>query len=120
MAGPVPRHAHQRRQRAGIQYPALREPSGSGIQAGWGGAAPHQVSAVRVLQATVRPHGQGQGQGSHGSGLQARQAVQALLTEGQAYDEQGLQYDEERYRERVISQLQQRAHSLGKALVPTT
>lgn len=44
----------------------------------------------------------------------------ALLTNRQEYVDQGQQYDEERYRERVISQLQRRAHSLGMALESTT
>jgi transposase len=44
----------------------------------------------------------------------------ALLTKGQEYVDQGQQYYEERYRERVLHQLQRRAHSLGMALVPTT
>lgn len=44
----------------------------------------------------------------------------ALLTKGQEYVDQGQQYYEERYRERVISQLQRRAQTLGMALVPTT
>jgi transposase len=44
----------------------------------------------------------------------------ALLTKGQEYVDQGQQYYEERYRERVIHHLQRRAQSLGMALVPTT
>ena len=43
----------------------------------------------------------------------------ALLTKGQEYVDQGQQYYEERYRQRIISQLQRRAQSLGMALVPT-
>lgn len=43
----------------------------------------------------------------------------ALLTKGQEFVDQGQQYYEERYRQRVISQLQRRAQSLGMALVPT-
>lgn len=44
----------------------------------------------------------------------------ALLTKGQEYVDQGQQYYEERYKERVINQLQRRAQSLGMTLVPTT
>ncbi len=44
----------------------------------------------------------------------------ALLTKGQEYVDQGQQYYEQRYRERVIRQLQRRAQTLGMALVPTT
>jgi hypothetical protein len=44
----------------------------------------------------------------------------ALLTKGQEYVDQGQQYYEERYRERVIHHLQRRAQTLGMCLVPTT
>jgi transposase len=44
----------------------------------------------------------------------------ALLTKGQEYVDQGQQYYEERYRERVIHHLQRRAQTLGMALVPAT
>jgi transposase len=43
----------------------------------------------------------------------------ALLTKGQEYVDQGQQYYEERYKERVINQLQRRAQSLGMTLVPS-
>ena len=43
----------------------------------------------------------------------------ALMTKGQEYVDQGQQYYEERYRQRVIHHLQRRAHSLGMSLVPT-
>jgi transposase len=43
----------------------------------------------------------------------------ALMTKGQEYVDQGQQYYEERYRQRVIHHLQRRAQSLGMCLVPT-
>ena len=43
----------------------------------------------------------------------------ALMTKGQEYVDQGQQYYEERYRQRVIQHLQRRAQSLGMCLVPT-
>jgi len=43
----------------------------------------------------------------------------ALMTKGQEYVDQGQQYYEERYRQRVIHHLQRRAQSLGMSLVPT-
>ena len=45
--------------------------------------------------------------------------IYVMLTKGEQYTDQGQQYYEERYRQRVISQLQRRAQSLGMALVPT-
>lgn len=44
----------------------------------------------------------------------------ALLTKGEEYVDQGQQYYEERYRQRVIHHLQRRAHGLGMCLVPAT
>jgi hypothetical protein len=43
----------------------------------------------------------------------------ALLTRGQEYVDQGQQYYEERYRERVIHSLQRKANKLGMSLVPS-
>ena len=43
----------------------------------------------------------------------------ALLTRGQEYLDQGQQYYEERYRQRVIHNLQRKAHRLGMNLVPS-
>jgi transposase len=43
----------------------------------------------------------------------------ALLTKGQEYVDQGQQYYEERYRQRVIHHLQRRAQSMGMCLVPS-
>ena len=44
--------------------------------------------------------------------------VYFMLTRGQAYVEAGQQYDEERYRERVMQNPTRRPHSLGLQLVP--
>ena len=41
-----------------------------------------------------------------------------LLTRGQEYTDQGQDYYEERYRERVVRHLSQRAKQLGLKLVP--
>lgn len=44
----------------------------------------------------------------------------ALLTKGQEYVDQGQQYYEERYRQRVLRNLQHKAQRLGMSLVPST
>jgi transposase len=80
VARAVPRHAHQRWQGAGLQDQAQREPGVAGVQAGSSGIAQQQISAGRVLQATVRSHGQGQGR--HGRGSQARPAVLRAADQG--------------------------------------
>ena len=43
----------------------------------------------------------------------------ALMTRGQEYVDQGQQYYEERYRQRVIYNLQRKANKLGMSLVPS-
>ena len=46
--------------------------------------------------------------------------VYFMLTKGQAYADQGQQYYEDRYRERVVQSLTKRARTLGFQLVPVT
>nr|WP_259395850.1 IS110 family transposase [Burkholderia cepacia] len=45
--------------------------------------------------------------------------IHAMLTKGEEYTDQGQDYYEERYRERVLRQLSQRAQKLGMKLVAT-
>ena len=45
--------------------------------------------------------------------------IYTMLTKGEEYTDQGQDYYEERYRERVLRQLSKRAQALGMALVPT-
>jgi transposase len=45
--------------------------------------------------------------------------IYTLLTQGQDYTDQGQDYFEERYRERVIRQISLRAAKLGLSVVPT-
>lgn len=44
--------------------------------------------------------------------------IYAMLTKGEEYTDLGQQYYEERYRERVVRQLQRRANKLGMLVVP--
>ena len=44
--------------------------------------------------------------------------IYAMLTKGEEYTDQGQDYFEERYRERVLRQLNQRAQKMGMQLVP--
>ena len=43
--------------------------------------------------------------------------IYTMLTKGEEYTDQGQAYYEERYRERVLRELQQRANKLGMRLV---
>ena len=45
--------------------------------------------------------------------------IYTMLTKGEEYTDQGQDYYEERYRQRVLRQLSKRAQALGMALVPT-
>ena len=45
--------------------------------------------------------------------------IYAMLTKGQEYTDQGQDYCEERYRQRVLHSLNRRAQQLGMTLVPT-
>jgi transposase len=45
--------------------------------------------------------------------------IYAMLTKGEEYTDQGQEYYEERYRERVLRQMSKRAEKLGMKLVPT-
>jgi len=44
--------------------------------------------------------------------------IDAMLTRGQPYTDQGQAYHEERYRERVVANLTRRAQQLGLNRVP--
>ncbi len=44
--------------------------------------------------------------------------IYTMLTKGQQYTDQGQDYYEERYRERVLRSLSQRAAKLGLKMVP--
>jgi len=46
--------------------------------------------------------------------------IYAMLTRGQEYTDQGQDYFEERYRQRVMASLSRRAQQLGMRLVPET
>jgi transposase len=46
--------------------------------------------------------------------------IYAMLTKGKEYTDQGQEYYEERYRERVLRQMSKRAEKLGMRLVPAT
>ena len=45
--------------------------------------------------------------------------IYAILTKGQEYTDQGQDYYEERYRQRVLHNVNRRAQQLGMTLVPT-
>ena len=45
--------------------------------------------------------------------------IYAMLTKGQEYTDQGQDYYEERYRQRVLHNINRRARQLGITLVPT-
>lgn len=52
--------------------------------------------------------------------LELARLIYAMLTKGQEYTDRGQAYYEERYRERVIANLNRRAQALGLQIVPIT
>ena len=46
--------------------------------------------------------------------------IYAMLTKGQEYTDQGQDYFEERYRQRVLRNLAERARKMGMQIVPAT
>jgi hypothetical protein len=46
--------------------------------------------------------------------------IYTMLTKGEEYTDQGQDYYEQRYRERVMRQMAQRAEKMGMKLVPVT
>ncbi len=67
------------------------------------------MAVLLDLQASAGTHGQAQG--DHRSRTQAGPDVYAMLTKGQQYTDQGQEYYEQRYRQRVLRQLAQRAEN---------
>ena len=51
-------------------------------------------------------------------GKKLARLIYTMLTKGQEYTDQGQDYYEERYRERVLRALSQRAAKLGMLMVP--
>ena len=59
----------------------------------------------------------GQAQGITATAHKLARLIYAMLTKGEEYTDQGQAYYEERYRERVVRQLNLRANKLGMRLV---
>ena len=51
-------------------------------------------------------------------GKKLARLIYTMLTKGQEYTDQGQEYYEERYRERVLRALSQRAAKMGMQMVP--
>jgi transposase len=63
----------------------------------------------------VRTHGQTQGSSSAAHKL--ARLIYTMLTRGEEYTDQGQAYYAERYRERVLQHLAQRAEKMGMKLI---
>lgn len=78
-------------------------------------AAHQPAGARRVLPTAVRPHGRTQSGDVRG----AQAGAADLHPAGEEYTDQGQAYYEERYRQRVLHNLNRRALQLGMTLVPS-
>jgi hypothetical protein len=92
-------------------------PRRAGLALGCRGAAQQQVGAGRVLPQDVLAHGLGPCAVTAAAHKIAR-LIYTMLTKGEEYTDQGQEYFEERYRERVLRALSQRAAKLGMQMVP--
>jgi hypothetical protein len=81
------------------------------------GASQQQIGAGRVLPQDVLTHGLGPCAVTAAAHKLA-QPIYTILIKGQEYTDQGQDYYEERYRERVLRALSQRAAKLGMQMVP--
>ena len=58
------------------------------------------------------------GRSFHAAAHKMARLIYRMLTKGEEYTDQGQDYYEDRYRERVLRQLAQRAEKMGMRLVP--
>ena len=117
LAGLVPGDQHHRRQGDERQDQALRQPSRPGLAPGSRRAAQQQIRSGRVLPTPVLTHGLAPCAVTAAAHKLARM-IYTMLTKGEEYTDQGQDYYEERYRERVLRALSQRAAKLGMHMVP--
>ena len=117
----VSRYENIGRQGSVERDPAMRQPRRSGAAHGRAGTAKEQFSAGRVSPQAVRAHGPPP-KAITATAHKLVRLVYFMLTRGQACTctdaDAGQRYDEDRYRERVVQNLNKRAHTLGFQLVP--
>ncbi len=103
VVGLVPGYPDHRRQGDERQDQTVRQPRGAGVAAGRGSTALEPVGAGCALPARVLTHGQIQGR--HGAAHKLARLIYAMLTKGVEYTDQGHDYYEERYRQRMLLNL---------------
>ena len=63
-------------------------------------------------------HGQGQGKAITAAAHKLARLIYTMLTKGEEYVDQGQEYYEAKYRERMLHHLTQRAAKLGMKMIP--
>ena len=106
------RHSPQR------QNQTLCQSGRASLEIGCGRFALQPIGGRRVFPATEFTHGLDHCAVTAAAHKLAR-LIYAMLTKGQEYTDQGQDYCEERYRQRVLHKLNRRAQQLGMTLVPT-
>ena len=114
----VSRHQDHRRQSAQRQNQALREPRCTSLEIGCRRLALQPIGAGCVFPAIEFTHGLDPCAVTAAAHKLAR-LIYAMLTKGQEYADQGQEYYEERYRQRMLHNLNRRAQQLGMTLVRT-
>ena len=77
-----------------------------------------RLGAGRLFPSPVLAHGQAQGRDRAAHEL--ARLIYTMLTKGEEYTDQGQDYYEERYRERVLRQLTKRTEKLDMQLIPVS
>ena len=114
----VSKHQDHRRQSAQRQNETLRQPGCPSPETGRRSPALQPIGAGCLFQAFEFPRGLGPCAVTATAHKLAR-LIYAMLTKGQKYTDQGQDYYEKRYRQRVLHNLNRRAQQLGMTLVPT-
>ena len=114
----VSRHQDHRRQSAQRQNQTLCQSGRTSLEIGCRCPALQPIGAGRVFPAFEFTHGLDPCAVTAAAHKLAR-LIYAMLTKGQEYTDQGQDYCEERYRQRVLHNLNRRAQQLGMTLVPT-
>ncbi len=113
LVGAVPRKEAFRRQSPLRRQRAHRQPGRPGPADGRRGPALQPVGPGRLLPSPVRPP-----RSPEGHHHKLARLIYTMLTKGTEYTDQGQDYYEERYRQRVMHHLTKRAEKLGFQLTP--
>ena len=118
LAGPVPRHQDHRRQGDERQDQRVANRAAQALRLA--------AAALRTSQSALGAYFRrmcarmDKPKAITAAAHKLARLIYTMLTKGEEYTDQGQDYYEERYRERVLRQLSQRAEKLGMQLIPVS